>query len=179
MGECILQRALSRVQVHVFFWLPVSDLNNGQAATPLVGWRSWEYYLCNADCVGSRSPDVCISELLHMTMAVKTATTYQHLHRRRTNFRPAQLAARLHRYTCSFAQDYKSMIDLVRTLGTTAAGPKIWTATPPPLMAHGAYGMNSTVINTVFQTLVPTINTDNKLANPTIDCFSALGGSAS
>merc|ERR1712224_143886 len=36
--------------------------------------------------------------------------------------------------TCPYAVDYKSMIELVRTLGTSAAGPKIFTAVPPPLM---------------------------------------------
>merc|ERR550514_1479150 len=44
-------------------------------------------------------------------------------------------------HDCAFAQDYKAMIDLVKTLGTTPQGPKIYTAIPPPLMAP-AYGVN-------------------------------------
>ena len=77
---------------------------------------------------------------------------------------------------CSFAVDYASMIALVKTLGTTAAGPKIYTAIPPPLMQNTAYGMNQTVINDVFPKLVPAINAANKMENPSIDVFTALGG---
>jgi hypothetical protein len=58
------------------------------------------------------------------------------------------------------------------------AGPKIYTAVPPPLMAADVYGMNQTVINTVFPQLVRAINTDNALAAPAIDVFTALGGVA-
>ena len=60
---------------------------------------------------------------------------------------------------CStFADDYLSMIKLVKTLGTTAAGPKIFTAIPPPLMAKDSIGANQTVINSVYPKLVPLIN---------------------
>ena len=38
---------------------------------------------------------------------------------------------------CPFAQDYVSMIEQVKTLGTTAAGPKIYTVVPPPMMRGG------------------------------------------
>ena len=80
-------------------------------------------------------------------------------------------------HTCPFAADYKSMVDLVRTLGAApGTAPAIYTAVPPPLMQHGAYGMNSTVINTVFPDLVRTINADNKLPGAAIDVFAALGG---
>jgi len=81
-------------------------------------------------------------------------------------------------HTCPFAVDYKSMVDLVRTLGTTAAGPKIYNAVPPPLMLNAVYGMNETVINTVFPSLITTINADNKLDAKAIDVFGALGGVA-
>jgi lysophospholipase L1-like esterase len=77
---------------------------------------------------------------------------------------------------CAFAVDYASMIELVKTLGTTAAGPKIYTAVPPPLMMDTVYGMNQTVINDVLTALVPAINTANKLPSPSIDVFAALGG---
>jgi hypothetical protein len=77
---------------------------------------------------------------------------------------------------CAFAVDYASMIELVKTLGTTAAGPKIYTAVPPPLMMDTVYGMNKTVINDVLTALVPAINTANKLPSPSIDVFAALGG---
>ena len=50
------------------------------------------------------------------------------------------------------------MIKLVKTLGTTAAGPKIFTAIPPPLMAMDSIGANQTVINSVYPKLIPLIN---------------------
>eukprot|EP00966_Prymnesium_polylepis_P242130 5599508-Prymnesium_polylepis.1 len=42
--------------------------------------------------------------------------------------------------SCPFAKDYTSMIDLVKTLGTTAAGPDVYVMIPPPLMQERAYG---------------------------------------
>jgi hypothetical protein len=38
------------------------------------------------------------------------------------------------------------------------------------------YGMNQTVINTVFPTLLPRISRANKLRHPVIDVYDALGG---
>jgi hypothetical protein len=70
------------------------------------------------------------------------------------------------------------MIEIIKTLGNTPAGPKIFTAIPPPLMAHGSIGANQTVINSVYPKLVPLINAANSLAaNTIIDVFSAMGGS--
>jgi hypothetical protein len=97
-------------------------------------------------------------------------------------------------HTCPFAVDYKSMIELVRTLGPANGAPKIYTAIPPPLMQQGAYGMvlwsasvpcsrlivpvskNQSVINDVFPVLVPAINKDNNVGTEPIDVFTALGG---
>merc|ERR1711957_1151862 len=77
---------------------------------------------------------------------------------------------------CSFAASYKDMVDLVRTLGTTAGvAPKVYGLIPPALMEPFAYGMNQTVINSVFPDLVPIIAKDNKL-DGTIDVFSGMGG---
>jgi len=77
---------------------------------------------------------------------------------------------------CSFAEDYKDMVNLVRTLGTTAGvAPKVYGMIPPALMEQFAYGMNQTVINSVFPGLVPLIAKDNKL-DGTIDVFSGMGG---
>ena len=51
---------------------------------------------------------------------------------------------------CTFAQDYLSMIDLVRTLGPNSTTPPvIYLAIPPPLMQHGSIGANQTTINSV------------------------------
>jgi len=69
-------------------------------------------------------------------------------------------------------------IELVKTLGTTAAGPEVFVMIPPPLMAARAYGMNETVINTVFPTLVPEIASAGKLRGA-IDIFNLFGGSDS
>ena len=35
---------------------------------------------------------------------------------------------------CRFADDFGAMVKLVKTLGTTAAGPKVYVMIPPPLM---------------------------------------------
>ena len=109
------------------------------------------------------------------------------------------------------------MIKLVRTLGTSAAGPKIYvrlraiprlphtslflclvssrlvsslslslslpsevcllqTAIPPPLRSKGAYGMNQTVINSVYPKLVPMIAKANAPIDGVIDVFHGMGG---
>lgn len=77
---------------------------------------------------------------------------------------------------CSYAQDYKAMVDLVRTLGTAdGVSPKIYGMIPPPLMMQYAIGANNTVINSVFPELMPKIAKENSL-DGTIDVFSGMGG---
>jgi lysophospholipase L1-like esterase len=76
---------------------------------------------------------------------------------------------------CAFADSYKDMIDLVKTLGTTPAGPKIYALIPPALNQQGAYGMNQTVINSVFPKLVPLIQKANNVLGP-IDIYTGMGG---
>jgi lysophospholipase L1-like esterase len=73
---------------------------------------------------------------------------------------------------CAFATDYGALVAQVRALGN----PKIYIMIPPPLMQAGAIGANQTVINSVFPTIVPLINAQNKLPNPPINVFSAMGG---
>merc|ERR1711907_614025 len=75
-------------------------------------------------------------------------------------------------------QDYKSMIDLVKTLGTTAAGPKIYTMIPPPLMQQYSIGANQTVINSVYPKLVPLITKANEGVLGPIDVYTGMGGVA-
>ena len=53
------------------------------------------------------------------------------------------------------------MIKLVKTLGTTAAGPAIHVAIPPPLHQKDSIGANQTVINSVYPKLVPMIGKAN------------------
>lgn len=78
---------------------------------------------------------------------------------------------------CSFATDYKAMIDLVKTLGTSASGPEIYIMTPPPLMQKFAYGMNQTAINSIYPELIPLIASANKPnVAGIIDVYSGMGG---
>jgi len=76
---------------------------------------------------------------------------------------------------CSFAEDYKAMIDLVKTLGTTSAGPKIYVMTVP-LMQQSTYGMNQTVINGVYPNLIPLIQKANSGVLGPIDLYHQMGG---
>jgi len=77
---------------------------------------------------------------------------------------------------CTFAQDYKAMVDVVRTLGTTdGVPPKVYAMIPPPLMQEYAIGANRTVINTVYPTLVPLIAEANNL-DGVVDVFGGMGG---
>jgi lysophospholipase L1-like esterase len=78
---------------------------------------------------------------------------------------------------CTFAEDYKKFIGIVQKLGTTPAGPVIYSAIPPPLMELDSIGANQTVINSVYPKLVPLINTANNLPHDPIDIFTAMGGS--
>jgi len=77
---------------------------------------------------------------------------------------------------CTFAKNYASMIKLVRTLGKTAP-PKVFAMIPPPLMQQAAYGMNQTVINSVYPKLVPMIGQTNKV-DGIVDFYSTMGGVA-
>ena len=67
------------------------------------------------------------------------------------------------------------MIELVRTLGTSPDGPKVYLLIPPPLMNDTAYGMNSTVINRVLPGLVTAIGKEAKV-DGIINVFDAMGG---
>ena len=78
---------------------------------------------------------------------------------------------------CAFAQDYLSMIELVRTLGTTpGVPPTIYIAAPPPLMQHGSIGANQTAINTVYPSLIPLIAEAANLTTVPISIYAAMGG---
>jgi len=78
---------------------------------------------------------------------------------------------------CSFASDYHDMIELVKTLGPQpGVPPKIYVMIPPPLMALDSYGMNRTVINSVYPKLVPLIKYANPAVTGMIDLYTAMGG---
>jgi hypothetical protein len=87
---------------------------------------------------------------------------------------------------CNYAQDYLAMMEVVADLGRSPLGPKVLTMTPPPLMQQSSYGMNQTVINTVFPALVPAITQAaaakaavsghaGTISGP-IDIFTGMGG---
>jgi lysophospholipase L1-like esterase len=77
---------------------------------------------------------------------------------------------------CRFAKAYADFARLLRTLGTTPAGPKIFAMIPPPLYLQGAYGMNQTVINSVLPGVLPLVAAQNGFLGP-IDLYHSLGGS--
>ena len=84
--------------------------------------------------------------------------------------------------SCSFAQDYMAMIDVVRGLGRRRGGAAaakspvaVFVALPPPLMQARAYGMNQTVINDVLGPLARAIAAA-KNATGVIDAFGGMGG---
>eukprot|EP01060_Flectonema_neradi_P034663 TRINITY_DN6156_c2_g1_i1.p1 TRINITY_DN6156_c2_g1~~TRINITY_DN6156_c2_g1_i1.p1 ORF type:complete len:252 (+),score=25.83 TRINITY_DN6156_c2_g1_i1:205-960(+) len=77
---------------------------------------------------------------------------------------------------CPYAQDYASLINIARGLGTAPEGPQIHVAIPPPLMNRSTYGMNQSVINEVFPQLIPRIASHNNISSAPIDVFDALGG---
>lgn len=66
-----------------------------------------------------------------------------------------------------FVPDYLSMINVFKGM---ASKPQIYIMTPPPLFQDGVYGMNQTVINAVFPSLVPRIAAQAGLPVP-IDLF--------
>lgn len=79
---------------------------------------------------------------------------------------------------CRFANDYAAMIDVVRHLGTTSDGPKIYTAIPPPLMQDLSYRMeiNQTVINDLLPNLIRRISEHAEEVSASIDAFTGLCG---
>lgn len=80
-------------------------------------------------------------------------------------------------HSCAFAVDYQALLDVIKGLGTTPAGPKIYLMIPPPLMQQGAYAMNQTIINTVFPRLIPLIyQANNGSLQGLIDIYSGFGG---
>jgi lysophospholipase L1-like esterase len=78
---------------------------------------------------------------------------------------------------CQFATDFTAMVDLIKTLGTTHAGPEIYLMTPPPLMStNKGFPTMQTTINTLFPKLIPQMVAANPGVKGHIDMFSAFGG---
>ncbi|KAJ4458877.1 putative sialate O-acetylesterase [Paratrimastix pyriformis] len=72
-----------------------------------------------------------------------------------------------------YTNDYNELINLYVTRPNK---PKVFINIPPPLYKDGVYGMQQSVINTVFPELIPQIAADHGL--PTIDIFNYMGGAA-
>merc|ERR1712203_861829 len=83
--------------------------------------------------------------------------------------------ASAHTEGCTFADDYKSMVEVVRGLGRNGSIPKVYAMVPPPLMQQFSIGANQSVINSVYPNLVPIIAKDNGL-DGVIDVFGGMGG---
>ena len=75
---------------------------------------------------------------------------------------------------CSFANDYADMISVIRTLGKTSP-PKIYITVPISLLQQGVYGMNQTVINSMYPKLIPMIAKENNVELIT-QVYDGFGG---
>jgi len=77
---------------------------------------------------------------------------------------------------CSFAQDYASMISIIRTLGKKSTeSPQIYITVPISLLKQGVYGMNQTVINSLYPKLIPMIARENNVELIT-QVYNGFGG---
>ena len=72
-----------------------------------------------------------------------------------------------------FPGDYAAML---ASFAALPSKPKIHIMVPPPLYYDGCYGMNQTVINSVFPLEVPAIARANGLTAPPIDLFTLFQG---
>jgi len=72
----------------------------------------------------------------------------------------------------AYEADYASMLTILKALPNK---PTVYAMIPPPLYRH-IYGMNQTVINSIFPVLLPKINSENHLPHHAIDIFNAMGG---
>ena len=65
----------------------------------------------------------------------------------------------------------------MKTLGTTAAGPKIYVMIPPPLMStNSGWPTMQTTINTLYPKLIPLMQKANPGVQGPIDVFGGMGG---
>lgn len=68
------------------------------------------------------------------------------------------------------------MVELVKTLGTTYAGPKVYVMTPPPLMsANSGWPTMQPTINTLFPKLIPLMQKVNPGVLGPIDVYGGMG----
>ena len=83
---------------------------------------------------------------------------------------------------CQFANDFTAMVTLIKTLGATPAGPKIYVAIPPPLMGMEPAWMKwpqfMPTIDTLFPKLFPLMHAANPGVLGPIDAFTGMGGVA-
>jgi len=78
---------------------------------------------------------------------------------------------------CQFFKDFTAMVDLVKTLGTTPAGPKIYVMIPPPLMeTNGGFPTMQTTINTLFPKLIPMMQQATPGVHGPVDVYAGMGG---
>jgi len=74
---------------------------------------------------------------------------------------------------CKFWADYDEMIKLVKKSGS----PEIFLTVPPPVTRNSVWGINQTVVNSIFPKMLPKLAKENGIrSDHVIDLFSALGG---
>eukprot|EP01079_Euglenida_sp_SAG-EU17-18_P011525 gene11525-313_t len=80
---------------------------------------------------------------------------------------------------CNYARDYAALLEVIKDAGAGMVPPAVYIMIPPALMEQGAYGMNQTIINTVFPRLVPLIAASNSRDHDKIgliDVYKGMGG---
>ena len=78
---------------------------------------------------------------------------------------------------CRFAEDFASLVSLVKTLGTTPTGPKVYVMTPTPMMAHNKKSpAMQTTINTLLPKLFPLMAKATKGVAGLINAYKGMGG---
>ena len=78
---------------------------------------------------------------------------------------------------CRFADDFSSLVKLIKTLGTTSVGPKVYVMTPPPLMsANSGWPEMQTTINTLYPKLIPMMQKTTPSVLGPIDVYGGMGG---
>jgi len=78
---------------------------------------------------------------------------------------------------CRFAADFAALVAVVKTLGTTPAGPQVFVMIPPPLMsANSGWPNFQPVINSLFPKLIPLMKEATAGVQGPIDIFGGMGG---
>eukprot|EP01061_Rhynchopus_euleeides_P020857 TRINITY_DN3388_c0_g1_i5.p1 TRINITY_DN3388_c0_g1~~TRINITY_DN3388_c0_g1_i5.p1 ORF type:complete len:266 (+),score=64.29 TRINITY_DN3388_c0_g1_i5:46-843(+) len=75
-------------------------------------------------------------------------------------------------HSAEFGPDYNDLTTLYKNM---PSAPSVYIMTPPPMYKEWQYGINNTVTNVVYPTLIPQLAQQYSLKGP-VDVFNALGG---